>query len=315
MKRLRRIMIGVGLGCGLGLASTAAMAQAPASATVSFGEWNSSFSPVLDRFRGDPAAGAGNVHDVIPNLVTIKAGGSVNFIVSGAHTISIYDNGTKPSDIDLVSIEPPPAPQTAGGVLSDANRRIYRGPDFTGRRDGVEVVKFANPGTYLVICARKNHFVNDNMFGFVQVEPGPASPPSIALSFAGITQDRVGTDNLAGAGDGVLDVAFTATYTGTTPRTVIGLDLESTDGGVWDTDSANIFWTLGAASGPAAPLLNAANDSVNFAVQPGGSFTLFASEWTFGKPFPNGIFRSGNSFSLKVDFSDGSTAVQSVTIP
>lgn len=315
MKLTKLFLLGIGMVCSGAITAPPVRAQAPQNATVSFGEWRSDFSPLLDRFRGDPAQGAGNSHDMIPNLVTIKAGGSVNFVISGGHTLSIYDNGTRPQDIDIVSIEPPPAPTSAGGVLSDANRRIYRGADFTGRRDGVEVVKFANPGTYLVICARKNHFVNDNMFGFVQVEAGQASPPAIALSFTGIVQDKVSPGNLAAAADGVLDATFAVTYAGTTPRTVIGLDLESTDGGVWDTDGGNGFWTLGAASGPTASLLNAGNDSVNFAVQPGASFTIFASEWTFGDPFPAGIFRSGNGFTLKVNFSDGSAAVQSAVIP
>ncbi|HEX9663979.1 MAG TPA: hypothetical protein VGB27_16950, partial [Candidatus Binatia bacterium] len=81
---------------------------------------------------------------------------------------------------------------TAGGVLSASNGRIYRGPCFTTplpttppnaisaipviRRDGVEVVQFSKPGTYLVICARKNHFAPPaggfEMFGFVKVLPG-----------------------------------------------------------------------------------------------------------------------------------------------
>jgi hypothetical protein len=57
------------------------------------------------------------------------------------------------------------------------NGRIYRGAflNVVARRDGVEVVKFSKPGTYLVICARKDHFFNPDtqkfeMFGFVKVE-------------------------------------------------------------------------------------------------------------------------------------------------
>ena len=42
----------------------------------------------------------------------------------------------------------------------------------TFERDRVEVVHFANPGTYLVICGVRNHFVNDDMYGFVRVLPG-----------------------------------------------------------------------------------------------------------------------------------------------
>jgi hypothetical protein len=159
-----------------------------AVATVSFGLWET--DPPLDRLVADPAGGAaGNHHELIPNIATIRVkqddDGGVNFIISGGHVVAVYDDGTQPGDIDPVSIEPPcPAVITtpcspvnaagvpsAGGILSDANKRIYRGQTFTGRRDGVEVVRFSKPGTYLVICARKNHFVNAGMFGFVSVLP------------------------------------------------------------------------------------------------------------------------------------------------
>src|SRR5262245_43359981 len=65
--------------------------------------------------------------------------------------------------------------------------RIYRGPCFSTsfgttptttitRRDGVEVVQFTKPGTFLVICSRLNHFISSTtgefqMFGFVRVLP------------------------------------------------------------------------------------------------------------------------------------------------
>jgi plastocyanin len=160
-----------------------------AVATVSFGLWET--EPPLDRLVADPAGGAaGNHHEMIPNIATIRIkpgdDGGVNFVVSGGHVVAVYDDGTQPGDIDPNSIEPncPAGPitspcspvnaagePTAGGILSDPDKRIYRGPTFTGRRDGVEVVHFSKPGTYLVICARKNHFVNDGMFGFVRVLP------------------------------------------------------------------------------------------------------------------------------------------------
>jgi hypothetical protein len=173
--------------CGIGLIASLAMAiDGPlANATVSFGEWRTDFSPPLDRIVADPAAGAGNNHELIPQIATIKDGGSVNFIISGGHVVAIYDDGTQPEDINTTNIETNPGcpannPTQAGGVLSDPINRIYRGPCHTStpftttapRRDGVEVVKFSKPGTYLVICARKNHFVDDGMFGFVRVLPG-----------------------------------------------------------------------------------------------------------------------------------------------
>ena len=171
------------------------MIERGGNATVSFGLWdpnNPDLIPTipgevpLDRFRGDPAMGRGNNRKMSPKVVKINPGDSVSFIISGGHTLAIYDDGTKPRDISLDDIDLPfSSPpfffffffffsflllRQAGGILSDSDGRIYRGPDFTGRRDGVEVVQFSKPGTYLVICARKAHFEDDGMFGFVKVE-------------------------------------------------------------------------------------------------------------------------------------------------
>src|SRR5687768_4983356 len=192
----RCVVLIVGILTFFGIAQSASSAtvddgargERRAVATVSFGLWET--DPPLDRLVADPAGGASDHNEIIPTVTTIRIkqgdDGGVNFIISGGHVVAVYDDGTQPGDIDPISIEPPcPAPPitspcspvnaagvpSAGGILSDADRRIYRGPTFTGRRDGVEVVRFAKPGTYLVICARKNHFDDDGMFGFVRVLP------------------------------------------------------------------------------------------------------------------------------------------------
>ena len=194
MKRMTLLLICVLTFIGITLSAFSATADNKdrrENATVSFGQWNPNnpnltgdplaTPPIdnrfpLDRLVNDPSGGRGNNDEMTPNVVKITEGGSVNFIISGGHVISIYDDKTKPEDINLTNIEAATAcATTAGGVLSDANKRIYRGPCFTGRRDGVEVVQFTKPGTYLVICARKNHFFNPTtqefeMFGFVRVK-------------------------------------------------------------------------------------------------------------------------------------------------
>jgi hypothetical protein len=58
----------------------------------------------------------------------------------------------------------------AAGVAAGA---WWRAPAIAGlliEGNRVEVVSFQHPGTFLVICAVQPHFVNDNMFGFVQVD-------------------------------------------------------------------------------------------------------------------------------------------------
>src|SRR5262245_31880302 len=136
------------------------------NATVSFGEW---MTPV-DRFPNVSPATA-NHHELIPKVATIKAGGTVNFNFAEFHNINLYDDWTQPDDINT-SLTVPPTAQPMTLLINDPNRRIYRGLDPSLQsRDRVEVVHFAKPGTYLVICGVFPHFVNDRMYGFVRVLP------------------------------------------------------------------------------------------------------------------------------------------------
>jgi plastocyanin len=167
---------------GLGLTASVALAddRRANNATVSFGEWQT--EPPLDRFPINSPRER-NEHRLIPRTVTIKAGGSVNFIISGFHQPAVYDDGTRPRDIDETLTVgstgvPPNVP-----LINDPDNRIYRGLDPSRlhlvdpivsnpsivAQDRVEVVVFPKPGKYLVICAVQPHFVNDNMYGFVVV--------------------------------------------------------------------------------------------------------------------------------------------------
>ena len=192
MKRWRLSMIGTLAFIGIALSASSVMADDHRSdnVTVSFGLWDPNKSDLmgapLDRLLGDPGMGVGVNDIIIPDKVTIKEGDAVNFIIGGGHVLTIYDDGTKPKDIDTSVIEPAAnCPTTAGGVINDPINRIYRGPCFSTnvgtnplttivRRDGVEVMQFTKPGTFLVICSRLNHFINSTtgefqMFGFVKV--------------------------------------------------------------------------------------------------------------------------------------------------
>lgn len=139
-----------------------------AAATVSFGQWSAA---PLDRFPNLGAPGVPNGHQLIPNEVTIKAGGTVNFIIAGFHHVLVYGDGTQPGDIDVTTTIPvtvPPGPP----LIADPRNRLYRGLDPSVLRpvqDRVEVVQFPNPGTYLVMCGVLPHFAVDKMFGFVKV--------------------------------------------------------------------------------------------------------------------------------------------------
>ncbi|HJY30689.1 MAG TPA: twin-arginine translocation signal domain-containing protein [Pyrinomonadaceae bacterium] len=137
-----------------------------ANATVSFGAWPT--DPPSDRFDGVGQPTKPNVHQLIPHEVKIKAGGSVNFIISGFHLVLVYDDGTQPADIDTTLLVPGFPP----GMIDDPDGRIYRGLDPRlaplQLQERTEVVHFSKPGRYLVICGILPHF-SGGMFGFVSV--------------------------------------------------------------------------------------------------------------------------------------------------
>ncbi|MCU1383658.1 MAG: hypothetical protein JWL71_2355 [Acidobacteria bacterium] len=154
-----------------------------ASADVSFGQWDLDDSP-LDRFPNNSPR-TRNFHHLTPDVVEIKAGGSVNFHIAGFHHVLIYDDGTQPKDINT-TLTRPPTTQPAPPLIDDPVRRLYRGLDpsvlplLPGStppqplQDRVETVRFSNPGKFLVMCGVLPHFVDPVtgqfiMFGYVKV--------------------------------------------------------------------------------------------------------------------------------------------------
>ena len=149
--------------CGLvalsvGLTAPAARAddENKQSVTVTFG-------------AGLNTAGAAN-HHVLPEIIKVKTGGVVNFVVAGFHQIYVYLPGTKPGDI----VVPP-----AGQLINDKTNLYYEGIPASGTppaglsnaQNRVESVSFSEPGTYLVICNVRGHFLN-GMIAYVEVTGG-----------------------------------------------------------------------------------------------------------------------------------------------
>lgn len=137
------------------------------SASISFGQWRT--TPPLDRFP-NISDRFQNQHQLIPAVVKIKAGGSVNFIIAGLHQILIYGDGTEPTDINptlLIPVTVQPGPP----LINDPANRIYRGLDPSMLpQDRVEVVHLEAPGVYLVVCGVLPHFL-EGMMGYIQVLP------------------------------------------------------------------------------------------------------------------------------------------------
>jgi len=177
---LRAATIG-GVATGLGVISKATRTNAQgahehgeaptgplASATVSFGQWPT--DPPFNRFPNVPPTPAQNVHHLTPNIVTIKAGGAVNFIIAGLHNVQIFQPGTEPEDINTGLVTPMTAPPGLP-IINDPVGRVYRGPDPSLLPlDRTESVSLGNPGTYLVICGFLFHFL-DGMYGYIRVLP------------------------------------------------------------------------------------------------------------------------------------------------
>jgi hypothetical protein len=144
--------------------------------TVSFGQWK--LDPPLNRFTA-AAPNTANNHHMRPFEAQIKAGGAVNFAISGFHVLGIYGPGTEPDDINItLTLAVPGAPAGFPPVINDSANRIYWGVNpfslvpagSAPPLDRVEAVTFSSPGTYLVICTFTPHFnANEKMFGYVKV--------------------------------------------------------------------------------------------------------------------------------------------------
>jgi hypothetical protein len=149
------------------------------TATVSFGEWRTDVP--LDRAPAQPPGPpAGNGHLVIPHQVTIKVGGTVNFIIAGFHQVVVYAPGKRPQDVNVAITRPTRGIPPGVPLINDAVRRLYAGPDPSTLHsafefptnpllDRVEAVQFSRRGRHLVICGVLPHFVEDNMYGWVRV--------------------------------------------------------------------------------------------------------------------------------------------------
>jgi len=142
------------------------------AATVTFGAWRTDLS--LDRFPNISVAAA-NAHQVIPHQVTIKAGGSVAFVISGLHQILVYGPNVLPTSINAQLTRPTTGTPSGTPLINDTANRVYAGLDPSLQpRERTEVVNFHAEGKYLIVCGVQSHFVNDQMFGWVRVLPADA---------------------------------------------------------------------------------------------------------------------------------------------
>lgn len=133
-------------------------------------------------------------HAIVPDEVKVDHDGVVHFLVAGFHQVVVYKPGTQPEDINtgtglfindtnnqyylgiLPAGGPPPgipATPTATDPRSNAANRVesvsFPVQDGIHPMTGATLSERAEPGTYLVICNIRQHFL-DGMFGFIKVK-------------------------------------------------------------------------------------------------------------------------------------------------
>jgi hypothetical protein len=196
MDNLRSIIVGFVLAVTLAFPMVVSADQvdgAPADVSVQFGQ--------------PPPAVPPAAHVLIPNDVAVNKGGTATFtVLGGGHGIAIYpvSRNTVREDIeeDLCQGGPTVCNNTItltdnlqyqvtdgkGDLIIDTgtnppsnrvndpiDRLLYAGGGqfLNGTVSGTQVqYRFEKTGRYLVICINRNHFINDWMFGFVDVVGG-----------------------------------------------------------------------------------------------------------------------------------------------
>lgn len=113
-------------------------------------------------------------HVILPQAANVAEGGVLHFMVSGFHHIRIYKDA-QASDIHVplegVFVNDPNMTPVYDGMLpagGPTGLPLVGNPSNANNR--VESVTLTEPGTYLVICNVRQHFI-DGMHGTIRVAP------------------------------------------------------------------------------------------------------------------------------------------------
>ena len=144
-----------------------AIEDARDSVTVSFGAGLNTAQP------GNSAN-----HHILPREIRVRKDGVVNFVVAGFHQIIVFQPGVV---LGQISVPAAPAlflydPAPTALPVHYLGLRPAGGPppglpattDPSNAVNRVESVSFANPGSYLVICNVRPHFI-DGMWATIKV--------------------------------------------------------------------------------------------------------------------------------------------------
>lgn len=152
--------------------------------------------------------------------------------------------------------------------------------------------------------------------GAYQFAGGGPTPPAgtIAISYDGKLRDRVGQGTTALAPDGAMDGTISVQLSSPGGKTITSVrvdayDLNGQSIGIWDTDASSPYWVCAVSTGlDSSYLNNGSTMNVNFALDDGSTFRVFCSDAS------NIEFLAGNSLTVTIGCSDGTSASQTITL-
>lgn len=131
---------------------------------------------------GDHAAGSPfppAVHDqsfhakdkIVPRTVVLDQGGEVRFEIGPEHQVAIFEPGTRPKDVDATeTVEDPELPDPLERIVYDEGRvALSPGPTAEHTTWTTPGGTFAQPGRCLMICTTNLHFLDADMYGWIEV--------------------------------------------------------------------------------------------------------------------------------------------------
>jgi plastocyanin len=157
-------------------------APRPASDNAKSGQGGTGTASAVVHF-GDHEAGSPfppAVHDasfhakdkIVPRTVTIDRGGEVRFEIGPEHQVAIFEPGTTPGDIDATeTVEDPALPGPLERIVYDQGRvALSPGPSGSRITWTTPSGTFDAPGRYLMICTTNLHFLEADMYGWIEVK-------------------------------------------------------------------------------------------------------------------------------------------------
>lgn len=160
-----------GRGATDGLAATSVVSAGAGSsltATVQFGlaSVGSSFNPTAGHDHSSSAKDS-----LFPQTVVIDRGGTVTFETFGVHGVAIYAPGKKPADVQThpstLALSEPGCPEVP--LINDQTSLVAIRAQPCAGGSATPSYTFTAPGRYLVVCRFYPHFVQFNMYGWVNV--------------------------------------------------------------------------------------------------------------------------------------------------